>query len=135
MITRHIIDAGHDHQDDLDSFVEGFIECALWVGMDQKDTPLEDIYTQGDIEEITIRGIIKECWDFLTEAREYLDQTGHEDYTRHGIDFMLTRNHHGAGYWDRGYPDEIGDKLTELSHSYGSYDLYVGDDGKLYGYP
>lgn len=34
-------------------------------------------------------------------------------------DFYLTRNGHGAGFWDGDYPDEIGEKLTEMAHSFG----------------
>jgi hypothetical protein len=44
-----------------------------------------------------------------------------------GHDFWLTRNRHGAGFWDRGL-GEVGDKLTEAAHSEGGVDLYVGDD-------
>jgi hypothetical protein len=43
----------------------------------------------------------------------------------------MNRNRHGAGYWDRGL-GSAGDKLTEFAHSFGSCDLYRGDDGLLY---
>jgi hypothetical protein len=33
-------------------------------------------------------------------------------------DFWLTRNYHGAGFWDGDYPDDIGEKLTALAHTY-----------------
>jgi hypothetical protein len=48
-----------------------------------------------------------------------------------GHDFWLTRNGHGAGFWDRGIGD-YGDALTEHAHSFGASDVYVGDDGRLY---
>jgi hypothetical protein len=48
-----------------------------------------------------------------------------------GYNFILTRNHEGAGFWDRGW-GEIGARLTEASHPYGSMGAYVGDDGKVY---
>jgi hypothetical protein len=47
-------------------------------------------------------------------------------------DFWLTRNHHGAGFWDGDYPEPLATKLTELAHSFGEQNLYVGDDGKFY---
>jgi hypothetical protein len=47
-------------------------------------------------------------------------------------DFWLTRNHHGAGFWDGDYPEPLGKQLTELAHSYGECELYVGDDSKIY---
>lgn len=51
---------------------------------------------------------------------------------RAGVDFWLTRNGHGAGFWDGGWP-EHSDELTKLSKPYGSVDLYIGDDGLIHG--
>lgn len=52
-----------------------------------------------------------------------------------GHDFMLTRNGHGAGFWDRGL-GAVGDRLTEGTKPYGEYTLFVaerpGDGGELY---
>jgi hypothetical protein len=35
-----------------------------------------------------------------------------------GHDFILTRNHHGAGFWDRGY-GEAGRRLTAAAQAFG----------------
>lgn len=48
-----------------------------------------------------------------------------------GYDFNLTRNGHGAGFWDRGL-GEAGDRLTDRCRPFGEWCLYVGDDGKLH---
>lgn len=45
------------------------------------------------------------------------------DAAQMGHDFSLTRNHHGAGFWDRGY-GELGDWLTRCAQSFGSASLY-----------
>lgn len=50
---------------------------------------------------------------------------------RAGHDFWLTRNGHGAGFWDRGM-GKLGDRLADAARAYGSVDLYVGDDKKIY---
>jgi hypothetical protein len=47
-------------------------------------------------------------------------------------DFWLTRNGHGAGFWDGDYEEELGEKLTAICKKMGSIDLYVGDDNKIY---
>jgi len=53
-------------------------------------------------------------------------------YSQAGHDLWLTRNGHGAGFWDRDL-GEAGDKLTELSKEMGELTLLQGDgDGKLY---
>lgn len=48
-----------------------------------------------------------------------------------GHDFCLTRNRHGAGFWDRGL-GERGDRLTNACDAFGEQDPYAGDDGFLY---
>lgn len=53
------------------------------------------------------------------------------DAAQVGHDFILTRNRHGAGFWDRGLGDR-GTRLTEAAHAYGELSAYVGDDGKVY---
>jgi hypothetical protein len=48
-----------------------------------------------------------------------------------GHDFWLTRNGHGAGFWDRGL-GERGQWLTDMAKPYGEAILYVGDDGRVH---
>lgn len=119
----------------LDRFTEAYIECALWSSTDnsndQGGAPLDDNYGLDDIAEETLLQAKEDCeafqrdnWDDIDRSRESLEQAGH--------DFWLTRNGHGAGFWDRGLGD-IGERLTKASKVYGSVDLYIGDDGKIYG--
>lgn len=48
-----------------------------------------------------------------------------------GHDFCLTRNGHGAGFWDRGL-GELGTRLTDACRPWGEQTGYIGDDGLLY---
>ena len=50
-----------------------------------------------------------------------------------GHDFWLTRNGHGCGFWDGDWPELIGEKLTEASKDFGSFDLYIGVGGRIHG--
>ena len=120
---------------DLDNFTIGYIECALWASMDDDDKPLDDNYGPEDIESATLLEMIGDCGRFQKENDELLTiaiSTGGRTLSDCGHDLWLTRNRHGAGFWDRGL-GVTGEKLTEAAHSYGSFDLYVGDDGKLHG--
>jgi hypothetical protein len=45
-----------------------------------------------------------------------------------GHDFWLTRNGHGAGFWDRGI-GELGVKLSDLAKTFGAVSVY--QDGKF----
>ena len=46
----------------------------------------------------------------------------------------MTRNGHGAGFWDRTdcLPEEARDRLTAAAEKCGEYYLGVGDDGNVY---
>ncbi len=47
-------------------------------------------------------------------------------------DFWLTRNRHGAGFWDGDYSEPAGSILTAIAHAFGECNLYLGDDGLIY---
>jgi phage-related protein len=49
-----------------------------------------------------------------------------------GHDLWLTRNGHGAGFWDGGWPDEAGERLADAARELGESSVYVGDDGWQY---
>lgn len=68
-----------------------------------------------------------DCEAFQADNAEMLE--GIED-SQAGHDFWLTRNRHGAGFWDRGLGD-VGKALTEAAHAFGATDLYITDDGQV----
>lgn len=95
---------------------DAYVECAEWTDGDN----ITDEHDQVVDYTLTDDGIMLMCEDvdaFLNDpevARDVADmepeQVGH--------DFWLTRNHHGAGFWDRGL-GELGDRLTKAAHAYG----------------
>lgn len=116
-----------------DQFFAGYIECALWSSIDHHDQPMDSNYDPEDIAEITREAMLEDCQDFLLQHADLLDQyTDHYDYSYAGHDFWLNRNGHGAGFWDRDLPGTLGDKLSDAAHAFGTMDLYVGDDGRIY---
>jgi len=124
-------------QSKLDAFTTAYIECALWASSDGNGESFEDCYIS-DIDESSLRAIISVCQDFQESNTELLTKWYEHGETpeRAGHDFWLTRNRHGAGFWDR-YNDalpegKLGRQLTDNAHSYGECDVYVGDDEKLY---
>lgn len=106
---------------DLDEMVASYIETSLWAGhaeypQDINPELLNEFFSADDVsaadrEAITedCRGFIEQCADDLAELEA--GQVGH--------DFYLTRNRHGAGFWDRGL-GALGDRLTKAAHSWGS---------------
>lgn len=47
---------------------------------------------------------------------------------RAGHDFFLTRNRHGAGFWDGDWPKRLGEQLTAEAHAYGSANVFFDAD-------
>jgi hypothetical protein len=116
----------------LARFYTGYIEAALFCGVDDKDQPLDANYTTDDISAESSARMKEQCEKFVTspEVASLLEASGlSPEYAGH--DFWLTRNHHGAGYWDRDL-GEIGDALTKLAHERGERTMYVGDDGMIH---
>ena len=112
----------------IDTVLHHYIVCALWSSTDSDGEPL-DHYDIEDIDPDTLETMHADVIDFLEDNREILEESGLSDKSI-GHDFWLTRNRHGAGFWDRGL-GEIGQKLTKVCHSYGEVYLYVSDNGKV----
>jgi hypothetical protein len=111
----------------LDEFTRAYLECALWSTTDG-DEPLDANYTVDDIAPETLASMVQDCESFQAEHAE--DLSCRE--ARAGQDFWLTRNGHGAGFWDGDWPEDVGERLTDASHACGSVDLYVADDGLIH---
>lgn len=117
----------------IERFQDAYVECALWSSCDDDGNPLDDNYSDADIAPETLAAMRADCVDFLESNSgliESCDSFATYSYEQAGYDFWLTRNRHGAGFWDRGF-GLVGQQLTDAAHVYGSVDLYVGDDGKV----
>lgn len=119
----------------VDEFTEAYITCALWSSHDESDPetggdPMDDNYGPEDIAPETMVKMQQDCQDFLTENQALILE--HGTLSRAGHDFWLTRNGHGAGFWDGDWPEDVGETLTKASKTFGEFDLYVGDDGKIH---
>lgn len=112
----------------LDEFTRSYIETALWSSVDENGEPLDGLFDMGDIAPETLARMVEDCRDFQQANGGDID----DNPGRAGHDFWLTRNRHGAGFWDGDWPHEVGRRLTAMSHAYGSIDLYLGDDGLIH---
>ena len=111
----------------IERFIDAYVATALWSSTDDKGNPLDSNYSRTDIAPEALDVMAADCRKFFAENEEC--QT---DPDSAGHDFWLTRNHHGAGFWDGDWEEEMGEKLTEASRKCGESNLYVGDDGQLY---
>ena len=111
----------------LTQFVDAYIETALWSSTDNSDEsggePLDKNYGPNDITPETRRAMFLDAASFYKTNLMDFDDPG-----RAGHDFWLTRNGHGAGFWDGDYPEPEATRLTEAAEAYGEFNLYVEDD-------
>lgn len=116
-------------------FIYGYLECALWASpCDDNNNELDSEYSLEDLTSDALTEIVTECNEWITANRalldEALDELPDREASQHGHDLFLTRNRHGAGFWDRGYSSELSEKLTNVSHDAGSRFLW-GDNETL----
>lgn len=110
-----------------DVVYHAYVVAALWSSTGSDEEPLDDRYGPDDIEELTALAMRADVLDFLALLELELGGVQLDD-EQIGHDFWLTRNEYGAGFWDRGL-GPLGDRLTELAHTYGTYTLW--DDGEV----
>lgn len=114
----------------VDEMLSSYIECALWASIDENDNPLDSLYSIDDLHQSALAQMREDVARFEATQRTLLLRAGRP--AQNGHDLWLTRNHHGAGFWDRGYSETIGNRLTEAAEALGEAYLYVGGDGMIY---
>lgn len=136
----------------LHKFTTAYIECALWCGVfdpakEEEPDPNNYTLTQSNISDTTLRVMCTDCRRFWDDNEiENLIPIGTEEQAGH--DFWLTRNGHGAGFWDRHVSvygsEEVRENLNVLAKNFrtivsdgmppkrwSEFELYIGDDGKV----
>jgi hypothetical protein len=118
---------------EIDPFVDAYLEAAIWTstvdgqGDGDNPEPMDAYFGVGDIHLETLAEMIADCAKFVDAngddlARFYkATETGP---SQGGHDFWLTRNGHGAGFWDRG-AGEVGDRLTDAAKTFPEFTLWT----------
>ena len=124
-----------------------YLEAALWSSFDCDDSdnsaPLDKNYGSNDWSNDAISEACADCRRFLELLQEtdcdgfdnLLDAAIYEQGENLlGHDFWLTRNGHGAGFWDGDY-GKYGDAICKVLYDefgrYSEVDVYADDDGEL----
>ena len=111
------------------SFNLAYIESLFWSEMDSDGTPFDDVkYADAELAPQALAKIEADCDAFVLRLENLLIEPN--ETIAH--DFVLTRNRHGAGFWDGDYEEPLATQLTNLAHEFGEQNLYQGDDGLLY---
>ena len=130
MTNDEMIKIEHDQM--IGTITLHYLICALWASSDDDGRELDYRRDISDIAPETRAQARQDVEDFVgllqREGINWQDAMSPEQF---GHDFWLTRNGHGAGFWDRGL-DALGDTLTKWADTFKAVDMYVGDDGKVY---
>lgn len=113
---------------DIDRITKHYLIAALWSSVGEDGASLDEEYGLDDIAAETKAKSRKDVADFVDACGEALCALSDAQV---GLDFWLTRNGHGAGFWDRGLGG-LGEYLTSMCRPYGIVDLYLGDDGQIH---
>lgn len=108
--------------------LESYLECAAWSSIDEDGDSIEHLSFSESAKtqmEEELNDFVKYCEEnHPKELEEYAKDNTAKQFAH---DFWLTRNGHGAGFWDRGL-GEIGDKLSKMAKVHGSCDLYLNEE-------
>ena len=117
---------------ELDTITAAYTNALLWSEVDEDGDPMDSTYDASDIDadsreriRNTVEAFVSANADDLREALNN-DNYGYGpgDVAQIGHDFALTRNRHGAGFWDRGL-GAVGETLTEAAQKMGETSLYT----------
>ena len=116
---------------DLEDCLQQYLETALWSSTDSDGNPLDNVFDESGVDAATKKEMLRDCSKFMQKNKDLLDESG-LSASDIGHNFWLSRNGHGAGFFDKGL-GEVGKKLQKAAKDFGSYDLIVGDDGYIHG--
>jgi len=118
----------------MDEFTQAYIGAALWstTDPDHGDDSLDKKYGPQDLAPATLEAIERDCAAFQKDNAKLLAKAYKDiQKSRAGFCFYMSRSGSGTGFFDEGL-GAVGDKLEEASEAYGTFEIYPGDDGKLY---
>ena len=115
--------------------INQLVATLLWSTVDGDGNPLDSgDYEASEKLKTSLAADFQEFLDSLPEGfnaeDHYIGSSDIDGMLEH--DYILTRNHHGAGFWDGDWGKEMGGKLTTLAHHKPGIEAYVGDDGLIY---
>lgn len=122
----------------LDEFTIAYIEAAFFTS--EEELGDRDTLAVQQLADRTLARMVIDCAQF--QRRAALQELDPQVYKRGthgpnilapaGHDFWMTRTGQGCGFWDGDWREPWADYLTTTANSFGSIDLYRGDDGRIY---
>lgn len=129
---------------DYDEMTQHYVIAMLWSTTDESrddgGDPLDSKYFPHDLTPEFMQKCHADCVAFADRGRQWLTESnlvgvraGSSLEAMAGHDFWLTRNGHGAGFWDGDWLSDKGSEapLSDLAREFGDVNPYVTNDGKI----
>jgi hypothetical protein len=119
----------------MDAFTLAMFEAALWSETEDNGTPLDEHHGISDFAKPVREALELEAQKFQRDNAKDIERglkksrvatlRDPDPYVAAGHDFWLTRNGHGAGFWDGDWTEPAATRLTKASKRYRPVALYV----------
>jgi hypothetical protein len=119
-------------------FWRGFIDCLIWQATDDEGTSLDDLGADVSmIDTGDLKSIWGECYSFFQQTEHLITDDNYASrlpsdvdsvFEIAGHDYCLTRNGHGAGFWDGDWSNDIGEILSAFANEHPA--IYVDYEGE-----
>jgi hypothetical protein len=121
-------------------------ETVLFSECDNHSVPLDANYTIESFDEESLNKLYVEYQQFISVVEEKITAAVGENWdciddfydlaqpaiNQTEYDYILTRNHHGAGFWDGDWSSEVSQILTDAAQSQSEFTACVDDYGRIY---
>jgi hypothetical protein len=125
----------------LSPLVRAYLTTALWASVDDNGEPFDCNYSLSDFSQAALARAVACVGNFERENADTIEAaigTGDvrcgpdfNEWERVGHDLWLTRNGHGAGFWDGDWPKPYADVLTMNARNLGEVEIYVSQTGEV----
>lgn len=113
-------------------FKEAYIETLLWSETDCDEDGNGDENFEGcehELNDDALAAIDSCCGDFWQCITRH--KVPEDMHAQAGHDFCLTRNDHGAGFWDGDWEEPLASNLTKEAKTYGNMSLWRIDENTI----
>jgi hypothetical protein len=117
----------------IEEIVDGYLYAALELASnDDYGNRLPDHFQMDSFTKASKKLAEEDCRAFLNslDFDDLVQAAAQQNLAQIGIDFWLTRNHHGAGFWDGDYEDELGARLTAASQMFPEATVWVSGNNR-----
>ena len=110
----------------FNTFKDAYLAAIKWADLPEDAKESDPLSPEFEAQSV------KDCDQFFYGY--VLGTVPDEHIAKAGVDFWLTRNMHGDGFWayPEVYCEGIADKLTRYAHLFAPVEVYRGDNGLLY---